>query len=57
MRVDFYHLQSSPLERALPVLLERVLQSGKHAVVMAASEDRIEAFYEEILGRRAAGTA
>ncbi len=43
MRVDFYHLQSSPLERALPVLLERVLQSGKRAVVMAASEDRIEA--------------
>lgn len=43
MRVDFYHLQTSPLERALPALLERVLQSGKRAVVMAASEDRIEA--------------
>jgi DNA polymerase-3 subunit chi len=43
MRVDFYHLQSSPLERALPQLLERVLGAGKRAVVMAASEDRIEA--------------
>ena len=42
MRVDFYHLQASPVERALPQLLERVLQSGAHAVVMAASEDRIE---------------
>ncbi len=42
MRVDFYHLQTSPVERALPQLLERVLQSGNRAVVMAASEDRIE---------------
>lgn len=43
MRVDFYHLQSSPLERALPQLLERVLKSGERAVVMAASEDRVDA--------------
>ena len=42
MQVDFYHLQASPVERALPQLLERVLQSGARAVVMAASEDRIE---------------
>ncbi len=41
-RVDFYHLQSSPVEKALPQLLERVLASGNRAVVMAASEDRIE---------------
>ena len=44
MRVDFYHLQSSPLERALPPLLERVLAAGHRAVVLAASEARIEAF-------------
>jgi DNA polymerase-3 subunit chi len=43
MRVDFYHLQSSPLEKALPQLLERILKSGERAVVMAASEDRVEA--------------
>jgi DNA polymerase-3 subunit chi len=43
MRVDFYHLQSSPLEKALPLLLEKVLQTGHRAVVMAASTDRIEA--------------
>ena len=43
MRVDFYHLQTSPLERALPQLLERVLAGGNRAVVMAASDDRLEA--------------
>lgn len=43
MRVDFYHLETSPVERALPQLLERVLATGQRAVVMAASDDRIEA--------------
>lgn len=43
MRVDFYHLETSPVERALPQLLERVLASGQRAVVMAASDERIEA--------------
>ncbi len=43
MRVDFYHLQDSPLERALPILLERAMQAGLRAVVMAASDDRLEA--------------
>lgn len=43
MRVDFYHLQSSPVERALPQLLERILKTGGRAVVLAASEDRVEA--------------
>jgi DNA polymerase-3 subunit chi len=43
MRVDFYHLQTSNLERALPALLERVVAAGKRAVVMAASDERVEA--------------
>ena len=43
MRVDFYHLQDSPLERALPILLERAMLAGLRAVVMAASDDRLEA--------------
>ena len=43
MRVDFYHLLTSPLERALPQLLEKVVQSGQRAVVLAASDDRVEA--------------
>ncbi len=42
MRVDFYHLQDSPMERALPVLLDRAMNAGMRAVVMAASEDRLE---------------
>lgn len=44
MRVDFYHLTSSPVDRALPQLLERVVKSGAKAVVMAASDERVEAF-------------
>lgn len=43
MRVDFYHMQTSPLERVLPQLLERILRAEGQAVVMAASEDRVEA--------------
>jgi DNA polymerase-3 subunit chi len=43
MRVDFYHLQSWPLEKALPPLLERAMAAGMRAVVMAASDDRVEA--------------
>ncbi len=40
--VSFYHLQRAPLERALPRLLERVLQSGLRAVVLAGSTERVE---------------
>jgi DNA polymerase-3 subunit chi len=43
LRVDFYHLQSWPLEKALPPLLERAMAAGLRAVVMAASDDRAEA--------------
>ncbi len=42
MRVDFYHMQKWPLERALPQLLTKVSQAGHRAVVRAASQDRIE---------------
>lgn len=42
MRVDFYHLQTSAVENALPQLLGRILQGGHRAVVMAGSEDRVE---------------
>jgi DNA polymerase-3 subunit chi len=48
MRVDFYHLQTSPLERALPALLERVLAAGQRAVVLAASEERVEALANQL---------
>jgi DNA polymerase-3 subunit chi len=39
--VRFYHLQTSPLERALPKLLEKVLEAGHRAVLLAGSEERV----------------
>ena len=41
--VLFYHLQSQPLERVLPQLLERSVERGWRVVVQAASEERVEA--------------
>lgn len=40
--VAFYHLTRSALEQALPKLLEKTLQAGKRAVVMAGSSQRVE---------------
>ncbi|CCQ72835.1 DNA polymerase III subunit chi [Magnetospira sp. QH-2] len=40
--VAFYHLIAWPLERALPKLLERTVESGKRAVVIAGSDARVE---------------
>lgn len=41
--VWFYHLQQQPLERVLPVLLERTLERGWRAVVQVGSQERLEA--------------
>jgi DNA polymerase-3 subunit chi len=41
--IGFYHLTRTPLERALPRLLEKVVESGARAVVIAGSTDRVEA--------------
>lgn len=40
--VAFYHLTRSPLEQALPKLLEKTLEAGKRAVVKAGSPERVE---------------
>ena len=40
--IGFYHLTCTPLERALPKLLEKVLASGARAVVRAGSDERVE---------------
>ena len=40
--IGFYHLRASPLERALPRLLERALAEGHRVVVMAGSPERVE---------------
>ncbi len=39
----FYHLESQPLERVVPVLLEKTLERGWRAVVETASPERAEA--------------
>jgi len=41
--IAFYHLQRSPLETALPKLLEKTLEVGKRALVMAGSQARADA--------------
>ncbi len=41
--VRFYHLTCSSLEAALPQLLEKTLQREARAVVIAGSEERVEA--------------
>ena len=46
--IRFYHLQRTPLERALPALLERVLERNWRAVVMAGSAERVEALIGQL---------
>jgi DNA polymerase III subunit chi len=41
--IGFYHLLRVPLERALPRLLEKALAAGHRVVVLAGSEERVEA--------------
>ena len=44
MRVDFYHLASVPLERALPSICEKLLAQGERLLIVAAPEqlDRLD---------------
>ncbi|MGD9538188.1 MAG: DNA polymerase III subunit chi [Alphaproteobacteria bacterium] len=39
--IGFYHLRSTPLEKALPRLLEKAVEGGHRAVVMAGSAERV----------------
>jgi DNA polymerase-3 subunit chi len=39
----FYHLQRQPIERVLPVLIEKSLERGWRVVVQSASEERLDA--------------
>jgi DNA polymerase-3 subunit chi len=41
--VAFYQLRRTPLERALPEILEKILARGWRAVVVAGSLERVEA--------------
>lgn len=38
MRVDFYHLTASPIERVLPQIAERVLAGGGRLLVVSGDE-------------------
>jgi DNA polymerase-3 subunit chi len=40
--IGFYHLRTTPLERALPQLLEKAFAGGHRIVVMAASAERVD---------------
>ena len=40
--IGFYHLKTTPLERALPRLLERALKDGYRVLVLASSNERVE---------------
>ena len=46
--ISFYHLLHTPLERALPKLMEKVLESGARAVIRTGSTDRAEALNGEL---------
>ena len=46
--ISFYHLLHTPLERALPKLIEKVLESGARAVIRTGSTDRAEALNGEL---------
>lgn len=41
--VWFYHLQRSPLEAVLPVLLERCMERGWRSLILCGSQERMEA--------------
>ncbi len=41
--IRFYHLQRTTLESALPAMLQKTLERGRRALVMAGSPERIEA--------------
>lgn len=46
--IRFYHLQRTALEAALPQLLEKTLDRGQRAVVMAGSEERVEHLVDQL---------
>jgi DNA polymerase III subunit chi len=46
--IRFYHLSQKSLSQALPELLEKVLERGWRAVVMASSSERVEALTQSL---------
>ena len=48
VEIGFYHLTVTPLERALPRLLEKTLEAGERAVVVAGSPERVKALNDHL---------
>lgn len=46
--VLFYHLQGQPLEKALPLLLEKTVEKGWNAVIRAGTEERLAVLDEAL---------
>lgn len=40
--ISFYHLTRTPLEKALPSLLQKILQTDKRAILLAANDGQLE---------------
>ena len=51
--IRFYHLTRKTLEQALPELLEKTLERGWKAVIMAGSPERVEALTHHLWTYRA----
>lgn len=50
--VSFYHLQSDPIERALPRLLEKVTERGFRVIVRGVTEERLDILDESLWSYR-----
>lgn len=46
--IRYYHLQRTPLEQALPQLLEKCLERDWRALVMARSTERVERLADQL---------
>ena len=53
--IAFYHLQMTPLENVLPVLLRKTLNAGKRALVRAGSSDRVDSLNADLWTADAGG--
>ena len=42
MRIDFYHLEKTSLENALPAILEKIYTTGKRALIRTDLPERVE---------------
>lgn len=48
MKINFYHLTTSPVGKALPKLLEKVIATKANVVVQAASDEAVEQLNKDL---------